>query len=391
MFYDGYIDKNNFYYKRKKFLKKVKYYLTNNFDIESFSLAAFLFIVLIFFIIFNFSFFYESINLIIYKNKDITKIYFDKYKSTNFLTNIEANINENESDLINDEKIDPFILLNKIIYSKNIYSREIFEIINSIGGESNIILEPVNFVVYKTGKGDTLWDIAKRFGISVDSIYSANRDKLKDAHSLKVSEEIVIPTQTGILIKVENIDDLNKKIDEYDVDILSIYIANRVATKEELVALGKVFFPNVELPITEKLKAYGVDFGLPVYGYITSGFGFRIDPFIGIRRFHSGMDIANLYGTPIYSAYAGTVIYTGWDGGYGLKIVIKHPLGYETIYGHLSKISVKVGQTVSKGQLIGYMGSSGRSTGSHLHFEIRRFNKLLNPRFYIRGLPFKRK
>lgn len=393
MFYNGYIKRKKNFKLKLDFFKKIKNNILNNFDFETFIIAFILFFILFIFIIFNYFYFIESINLIFYKNKNILESYFQKnleLKKDKFLY---LNVNDQENNEANNEdKIeDPFVLCNKNIYSNFIYNSDIYNIVNSIGGDSNLILEPVNYLKYKTESGDTLWGISKKFGISVDSIYSANREKLKDAHSLKVSDEIVIPTQTGILIEVKDLEDLNKKIEEYDVDILSIYIANRVSTKEELLALGKIFLPNVELPMSEKLKVYGVDFGLPTYGYITSGFGFRIDPFLGIRRFHAGIDIANSYNTPIYAAFNGVVIYAGWDGGYGLKIVIKHQLGYETVYGHLSKISVKVGQYVAKGKIIGYMGSSGRSTGSHLHFEIRRFGRLLNPRLYIRGLPYKRK
>jgi Membrane proteins related to metalloendopeptidases len=187
----------------------------------------------------------------------------------------------------------------------------------------------------------------------------------------------------GIVKEVKSIEDVDKLLNQFDIDELSLFISNGVSTKDELVGKSEIFLPNVELPQSEKLQAYGIAFGFPTHGYISSRFGYRRDPFNGLRRFHSGVDIANVWGTSIFAAYDGVVTFVGEKGGYGLCIIISHPLGYSTLYGHLSKALVKVGQRVSKGSKIALMGSSGRSTGSHLHFEIRKFNKCLNPLSYI--------
>lgn len=114
-------------------------------------------------------------------------------------------------------------------------------------------------------------------------------------------------------------------------------------------------------------------------GTITSRFGSRRDPVVGGRENHPGIDIGAAYGTPIYAAGAGYVEQAEWYYGYGKFILIDHGYGYETAYGHLSSINVEPGQYVKKGDFIGRVGSTGYSTGPHLHFEVRQNGKQVNP------------
>ena len=112
----------------------------------------------------------------------------------------------------------------------------------------------------------------------------------------------------------------------------------------------------------------------------TSGYGVRSDPFRGGSAMHAGIDLAGPHGTPIYATADGVIRRSGWNrGGYGNLIEVDHGRGIETRYGHLSRITVRAGQQVKRGQLIGYMGSTGRSTGSHLHYEVRIEGKPVNP------------
>jgi murein DD-endopeptidase MepM/ murein hydrolase activator NlpD len=121
----------------------------------------------------------------------------------------------------------------------------------------------------------------------------------------------------------------------------------------------------------------------PCRGLMTRGFGMKDDPFTGYKRFHGGIDIGNKTGTPIYAAADGVVRYTGRMGDLGLLIDINHGYNYRTRYGHLSKIKVKRGQKVRRGDLIGLMGSTGYSTGPHLHYEVIKNGKPENPLGYI--------
>lgn len=115
-------------------------------------------------------------------------------------------------------------------------------------------------------------------------------------------------------------------------------------------------------------------------GFISSPFGGRPNPFSGYGRdWHPGIDIAVDYGTPVYASAAGYVQQAGWYGGYGKYIRLGHDFGYETAYGHMSRLAVSAGSFVKKGEVIGYVGSTGYSTGPHLHFEILKYGEQVNP------------
>jgi len=132
------------------------------------------------------------------------------------------------------------------------------------------------------------------------------------------------------------------------------------------------------------LKTAPIHAPLIKMGRISSGFGNRADPFNSARAFHSGIDYPNPTGTPVLSAGKGTILYAGWKTGYGKFIEIDHGNGLVTRYGHLSKILVRAGQRINAGDLIGKVGSTGRSTGPHLHFEVRKNNVAVNPAPYLR-------
>lgn len=121
----------------------------------------------------------------------------------------------------------------------------------------------------------------------------------------------------------------------------------------------------------------------PTRGWITSGFGYRVYPFTGETKFHEGIDISTRIGTPVVATADGIVIHTGYDITYGNNIVIDHGFGFTTRYGHLSKIDVKIGTTVKRGQKIGEVGNTGFSTGPHLHYEIKVNGVIVNPENYI--------
>lgn len=136
-----------------------------------------------------------------------------------------------------------------------------------------------------------------------------------------------------------------------------------------------------------RIAAQKAPFASPVKNAFrfTSGYGYRRDPKTGGRRMHSGVDFAAGNGTPLYATADGVVTHAGWESGYGRLIKIQHEFGIETRYAHLSKLRVKVGQRLSRGDRIGDMGASGRVTGVHLHYEVRVGGKAVNPMVYIKA------
>ena len=121
----------------------------------------------------------------------------------------------------------------------------------------------------------------------------------------------------------------------------------------------------------------------PVRGLLNSGFGERTDPFTGQGAFHPGLDISTRRHEPVLATAEGTVIKSGWSGDYGKAVEIAHTTGYTTIYGHLDAVLVADGQHVRRGERIGLVGSTGRSTGPHLHYEVRKEDRAVNPLEYI--------
>lgn len=122
----------------------------------------------------------------------------------------------------------------------------------------------------------------------------------------------------------------------------------------------------------------------PIVGRVTSSYGERTDPFAGAGEFHRGIDIAAPSGTAIHATGDGVVIMAGWGSGYGREVMLDHGHGMTTLYAHMSALAVAPGETVTRGQVIGYVGTSGRSTGAHLHYEVRIHDAPVNPHRYMR-------
>ncbi|MTJ08973.1 murein hydrolase activator EnvC [Anabaena sp. UHCC 0204] len=164
---------------------------------------------------------------------------------------------------------------------------------------------------------------------------------------------------------------------EQDSQSLTLLIQQKIAEQQALeAARAKTASKNVIIPGT------GI-FALPSNAPTSSPFGWRVHPILGYRRFHAGLDFAASHGSPIRAADSGTVIFSGWYGGYGKAVIISHSQGLTTLYGHSSELYVSEGQTVQKGQAIAAVGSTGLSTGPHLHFEVRRNGTPVDPAMLI--------
>lgn len=239
------------------------------------------------------------------------------------------------------------------------------------------VITSVNTYSYTVKRGDTLSDIASENNLDVGTLISFN--KIDDVRRLMAGSEITIPDIDGVPYTVQRGDSLDKIAERYQVTLENILDANDLQTS--MIQPGqKLFIPGAEISEYDYKKAMGTLFIYPTAGRLTSGFGYRADPFTGVRRMHYGLDLANRTGTVVKATMEGRVVTTGnQQRGYGRYVVIKHNHGFQSLYGHLSTIDVSRNQYVSQGQRIGLMGNSGRSTGSHLHFSLYKNNVPVNP------------
>lgn len=292
-------------------------------------------------------------------------------------------------------------------------------------------------ITYKVKKKDTIPAIAKRYGIKQDTILMNNKDALNN--KMKVGDTITFPSIDGLYYKLEKNDTLAKIAKKYGISVVDIVDYNNINPKR-LKAGSTIFLKGVTLQKykdvegrliaaqqakedkkknknkekeKEKEKpekppketkgspppppppednddggrsaAYsGAGFAYPVrYAGVSSPFGNRYHPVLKRYILHTGVDLVAKY-VPLRAAKAGVVTFAGNMSGYGKIIIIRHDNGYETRYAHLSVISTNVGEHVNQGDLIGKTGNSGRTTGAHLHFEIRQNGVPKNPMKYLR-------
>lgn len=277
-----------------------------------------------------------------------------------------------------------------------VFKPELFESGNNPKEESETAATRQSIVYYTVQDGDTISTISRRFGITVNTILWANN--LTAYSIIRAGDRLTILPYSGVLYTVKKGDTLAKIAQNYDVDLEKILscntLGNSLAIGQKIVIPGAKRIENTvvakkttsnytgisvikDLIKTPTTKISGNKMAWPTVGHrITQYFSWR----------HNGVDIANKVGTPIYAADSGTVILAqgGYNGGYGNTIVIDHGGGKKTRYGHASKLFVKVGDEVTKGENIAAMGSTGRSTGSHLHFEVLINGIRYNPLNYIK-------
>lgn len=224
--------------------------------------------------------------------------------------------------------------------------------------------------IYVVRKGDSLSDIAKMFGVSVNTIVWANDLRRNDF--IKTGQVLLILPISGVQYEVQKGDTLASIAKKFKGDADEIAQFNDLDGSGSLVAGQTVIIPDGEAyPVYSGPIARGG--GGPVYD------GYYMRPITGGRKTqglhgYNGVDLASYCGAPVFASASGDVIVSrtyGWNGGYGLYAVVSHPNGTQTLYSHLSKIIVERGWHVVQGQVIGYIGSTGNSTGCHVHFEVR--------------------
>lgn len=250
-------------------------------------------------------------------------------------------------------------------------------------GPSNIAPEEVDnsngqISTYIVRSGDTLAKIAEMFDVSVNTILWAN-DMTKSS-VLKVGQTLVILPMSGVLHTVVSGDTLNTIAKKYGGDIKEIADFNDLKVTAKLAIGDTLMIPDGQVSSSLRPSAVSssgtsrlIKSGGPSYD------GYYLKPFGGGHKTqglhgYNAVDYGLTPYTGLYASAAGTVIISknsGWNGGYGNYVVIQHPNNTQTVYGHMSNAIVSAGQAVTQGQIIGYSGNSGNSTGPHLHFEIR--------------------
>ena len=169
-----------------------------------------------------------------------------------------------------------------------------------------------------------------------------------------------------------------------NVSIFDIIDANDLSS-QTLIPGQSLFIPGARLTSYDLKKALGQLVIWPITGSISSYFGYRPNPFTGIRQFHNGLDIVGPENFPVKAAMDGRVAETGYSSVFGNFVIMSHPDGYQTLYAHLNSISVRQGSSVTQGSRVGLLGSTGYSTGPHLHFGVFKNGKAIDPRKLLSG------
>jgi murein DD-endopeptidase MepM/ murein hydrolase activator NlpD len=244
---------------------------------------------------------------------------------------------------------------------------------------------------YTVVEGDTLSAIGEKFRISVDAIKYVNN--LTDYTVLSIGQTIIIPPLSGLIHEVEEGDTLDSIAEKYDVPSQAIADFNYILDTSSLAVGTELVIPGAKVPqqviITPPAPGVVPGVGVPQAQPSPNFCVWPTNSWIITQYFtwyHNGVDISTPSGRgmpPIYSCTGGTVVRAGWDPwGLGLHVRIDHGNGYETVYGHMSSLYVSYGQQVSRGEAIGVMGSTGRSTGPHVHFMVKYYGVPQNPLNY---------
>jgi murein DD-endopeptidase MepM/ murein hydrolase activator NlpD len=284
--------------------------------------------------------------------------------------------------------------LSPIVFKSDAVFSPLFEV-RGLGGSSNAELSsdlpdlelgeteapkdiPLSYSVYRVRSGDNIQKIADRFQLSIDSVISFN--DIQSTRKIHQGQYLKIPNQNGLMEVATSGDTVDSLAKKYSIIAERIVSVNKLGQTGGLHAGDKVFLPDAFMDKFRLREINGELFRWPVWGFnLTCYYGYRSDPFTHERSFHNGLDLAMPYGSPVRAAMEGVVASTGYNSTYGNYILINHHSGYRTLYGHLSAVRVQAGESVNLGQIVGNVGSTGRSTGPHLHFTVFRWNSAIDP------------
>jgi len=242
---------------------------------------------------------------------------------------------------------------------------------------------PLQFYRYKAQKDDTVVRIAARCSIPYDALITLNG--IESIKTNITGKMLLLPSLPGLYLPEKASSDLEK---------LTAALCKKLKMESFLITLPSPdnpakkirieCFPNALLDSTVRSFFFTPLYHFPLqHAIVTSNFGMRKSPFTGKTTYHAGIDLAAPAGSPVYACTAGKVIETAYSKIYGNYILIRHDDGRESLYGHLSKVKVRLYEKVKSGTIIGHVGSTGLSTGPHLHFEVREQGKAKDPSLFI--------
>ncbi|HUX37659.1 MAG TPA: M23 family metallopeptidase [Rectinemataceae bacterium] len=222
---------------------------------------------------------------------------------------------------------------------------------------------------YRPPANSDLFALAARLSLPIETLATVNR--IDRSRAFSGNERLIVPSVPGIFVPLKPSSDL---------ELLISYRGTTGAVKVDLGSITMWFYPGARFSQEERSLFLGRLFRFPLpHAVLTSGFGDRVSPITGRWSMHPGVDLAAPYGTEVYAARDGKVIFSGFDPVLGQHIIIEHTGGWSTVYGHLSVRFVRLNQEVDSGMIIGRVGSTGESTGPHLHFEVRNHGEAQDP------------
>ena len=242
---------------------------------------------------------------------------------------------------------------------------------------------PLQFYRYRVQKDDTVIRIAARCSIPYDALITLN--SIESVKTNITGKMLLLPSLPALYLPEKAVSDIEKltealskklKTESFPISIPSPDTAGKI--------IRVVCFPNALLDSTVRSFFFIPLYRFPLqYAVVTSNFGMRKSPFTGKTSYHAGIDLAAPAGSPVYACAGGKVIETAYSNIYGNYVLIRHDDGRESLYGHLSKVRTRLYEKVKSGTIIGNVGSTGLSTGPHLHFEVREHGKAKDPTLFI--------
>lgn len=263
-------------------------------------------------------------------------------------------------------------------YLKSI-REDVRKTISTVKGKQSADKMPgLRFYKYRMKSGDTFWTLLTATSLDIDTLMTVN--DLSAPGAAKPGKILYIPNMRGVLLENKTGKELGIMLRRTKISAEYTQAVNGSLDKKYL------FVPCGEVSSIQRSLFLGTGFMFPLTeGRQTSGFGTRGNPFDKKRsEFHKGIDLACPIGSKVMAARDGVVTFTGSKGGYGKLIIIKHEHDYSSFYGHLSRYNVKPGQKVNRGDVIGFSGNTGRTTGPHLHFEVKKGNRSFNPGLLVK-------